>query len=159
MAGSPPSVLPSSSTAGSDTAEAGSLYWWKTTGCDLARMLHAANYPEEVQRTFLSYYKDDFIPLLGNAPGPEDERSWTWDGSTHEYSFELKGSTKALDVRFVADFSHLDRWTGQPRSDLPPQKPQYLRSHLAARISTTHGTGPLRITWIAHTFRSRRSEL
>ncbi|KAI1172936.1 aromatic prenyltransferase [Nemania sp. FL0916] len=96
------SNLPVSSTS--------SQYWWKTTGRDLANMLHTANYPENTQHTFLEYYKNVLCPLLGNPINESDAmhaKSWTWDGSTHEYSFEIKGSTKALDVRFVADFSQL----------------------------------------------------
>ncbi|KAI1308335.1 aromatic prenyltransferase [Xylaria venustula] len=76
--------------------EVGSQYWWETTGRDLANMLHAAEYPEHIQQAFLSYYNDFICPHLGDA-----------DGSTHEYSFEIRGSTKTLYVRFVADFSQL----------------------------------------------------
>ncbi|KUJ21270.1 aromatic prenyltransferase [Mollisia scopiformis] len=87
-----------------------SSYWWSTTGRDLANMLQAAQYPEETQRQFLSYYKNTLCPMLGDDPSPSNalhEKSWTWDGSTHEYSFEFKGSTKDPEVRFVADFSQL----------------------------------------------------
>ncbi|KAI1142738.1 aromatic prenyltransferase [Hypoxylon sp. FL0543] len=100
----------SSATGSLPSNGTGSQYWWATTGRDLANMLRVAKYPERTQRAFLSYYKDFLCPLLGDAVNQGDERqmkSWTWDGSTHEYSFELKGSTKTLDVRFVADFGQL----------------------------------------------------
>ncbi|KAI0380363.1 aromatic prenyltransferase [Hypomontagnella monticulosa] len=93
-----------------DFNEAGSQYWWETTGRDLANMLRVAKYPDRTQRSFLLYYKDFLCPLLGSAVEPNNEthmKSWTWDGSTHEYSFELKASSKAPDVRFVADFGQL----------------------------------------------------
>ncbi|RYO78264.1 hypothetical protein DL766_007610 [Monosporascus sp. MC13-8B] len=80
-------LMLSSAAGRPGSIEAGSQYWWKTTGRDLANMLRAAQYPKETQR----------IPV----------KSWTWDGSTHEYSFELKESIKTLGVRFVADFSPL----------------------------------------------------
>ncbi|CAJ2502749.1 Uu.00g101430.m01.CDS01 [Anthostomella pinea] len=87
----------------------GSQYWWKTTGRDLANMLHAAQYPETTQRVFMSYYRDNLCPLMGGDPNAGDEanlKSWVWDGSTHE-CFELKGSMKDPEVRFVVDFSQL----------------------------------------------------
>ncbi|KAI1824031.1 aromatic prenyltransferase [Xylaria intraflava] len=90
--------------------DTGSQYWWDTTGRDLAYMLHNANYPKDTQHKFLTYYKDILCPLLGGPSRRDDvtqAKSWTWDGSTHEYSFEMKGSSKLLDVRFVADFGEL----------------------------------------------------
>ncbi len=105
-----PIYLMLTSPTGSPSSEVGSQYWWKLTGRDIASMLHAAQYPEEAQREFLSYYKDTLCPLLGGIPSLDDEtqvKSWTWDGSAHEYSFELKASTKDFDMRFVAVFSQL----------------------------------------------------
>ncbi|KAH9210396.1 aromatic prenyltransferase [Leptodontidium sp. 2 PMI_412] len=83
-------------------------YWWNTSGRDLSNMLHEANYPEEVQRQFLSYYRDNICPLLGARPDNSSAKSGVgWDGNPLEYSFELRGSTKKKSVRFVVDLSEL----------------------------------------------------
>ncbi|KAL9080012.1 MAG: hypothetical protein Q9157_001157 [Trypethelium eluteriae] len=83
-------------------------YWWSTSGRDLANMLHEANYPEEVQRHFLSYYRDIICPRLGGQPGEDSVKSGVgWDGNPLEYSFELKGTTKTQAVRFVVDLTQL----------------------------------------------------
>ncbi|KAL8973928.1 MAG: hypothetical protein Q9197_001839 [Variospora fuerteventurae] len=86
----------------------GPLYWWNTSGCDLANMLHEAGYSEEVQRRFLSYYRDTICPRLGERPNDSSIKSGVGrDGNPFEYSFELKGSTKSQAVRFVVDVSEL----------------------------------------------------
>lgn len=93
-----------------DTASmtAASPYWWSTSGRDLSNMLHEANYPEEVQRHFLSYFRDTICPELGPRPDGTSTKSGVgWDGNPFEYSFELKGSTKNPAVRFVVDLSQL----------------------------------------------------
>ncbi|KAH7308598.1 aromatic prenyltransferase [Stachybotrys elegans] len=115
--------------------ENGSRYWWESTGRDLANMLRAANYPQQTQHQFLSYYKNFLCPLLGGAISNDNEshmRSWTWDGSTHEYSFELKGSMKTPEVRFVGDFSQLRpvNWT----DPLSSAKTDQVLATLATRI-------------------------
>lgn len=66
-------------------------YWWTTTGYEIANMMNVAGYPVNTQQAFLSYYRDHVCPLLGGIPdirNPHQAKSWTWDGSTHEYSFE-----------------------------------------------------------------------
>ena len=86
----------------------GPSYWWRTSGSDLSRMLHEANYPEEAQRQFLDYYRDTLCPLLGNKPESNSlPAAVGWDGNPFEYSFEFKGSTKNPGVRFVLDLSEL----------------------------------------------------
>jgi DMATS type aromatic prenyltransferase len=83
-------------------------YWWNTSGRDLANMLYEANYPEEAQRHFLTYYRDTICPLLGARPDSTSAKAGVaWDGSPLEYSFELKGSTKSQSVRFVVDLTEL----------------------------------------------------
>ena len=91
----------------SSTAGKG-LYWWNTTGRDLANMMHEANYPEEAQRHFLTYYRDNICPLLGNPPSKDAAPSGVgWDGNPLEYSFEVKGSIEKKSVRFVVDLTEL----------------------------------------------------
>ena len=88
--------------------EEGSSYWWRTSGLDLSRMLEEANYPEEVQRQFLDYYRDNICPLLGDKPKRNSKPAAVgWDGNPFEYSFEFKGSTQKAGVRFVVDLSEL----------------------------------------------------
>ena len=83
-------------------------YWWRTSGRDLAGMLHEANYPEEAQRQFLGFFRDTLCPLLGNKPECDSLHAAVgWDGNPFEYSFEFKGSTKNPGVRFVLDLSKL----------------------------------------------------
>lgn len=81
--------------------------------------MKVAAYPAETQNVFLSYYHDVVCPLLGSAPDASDPgqaKSWTWDGSTHEYSFEIKeGEIDRPEVRFVLDTSCL-----QPRDAANP---------------------------------------
>jgi DMATS type aromatic prenyltransferase len=90
-------------------AAAGQEYWWNTTGRDLANMLFEAKYPEEVQRNFLSYYRDTICTQLGPRPTKDSAKSGVgWDGTPLEYSWELKGSTKKSAVRFVVDLSPLN---------------------------------------------------
>ena len=83
-------------------------YWWNTSGRDLSNMLHEANYPEEAQRQFLTYFKDILCPLLGSRPDSNSTKSGVgWDGNPFEYSFEVKASTQRPTVRFVVDVSQL----------------------------------------------------
>lgn len=85
-----------------------SPYWWSTSGSDLSNMLREANYPEEVQRQFLSFYRNTICPQLGNRPDSTSIKSGVGrDGNPFEYSFELKGSTRSQTVRFVVDVSEL----------------------------------------------------
>ena len=85
-----------------------SQYWWKTTGHDLANMLVEADYPEEVQRRFLTFYRDHVCPQLGSRPGQGSAKSGMGrDGDCFEYSFEFKGSTQNPGVRFGVDLSLL----------------------------------------------------
>lgn len=102
-----PSVVQSLETE-TPTPKAQDGYWWNTSGNDLAKMLQEANYPEEVQHRFLSYYRANICPLLGARPDSNSSKSGIgWDGNPLEYSFELKGSTKTKSVRFVVDLSEL----------------------------------------------------
>ena len=90
-----------------DTVQ-GLSYWWSTSGRDLANMLHEANYPEEAQRSFLSFYQTVICPQLGRQPDANSTKSGVGrDGNPFEYSFELKGSTRSQAVRFVVDVSQL----------------------------------------------------
>lgn len=83
-------------------------YWWITAGRDLSNLLHEANYPEEVQRQFLTYFRDSICPPLGHRPDSTSTKSGAAnDGSPFEYSFELKDSTKSQVVRFSVDLSQL----------------------------------------------------
>ncbi|KAI1356022.1 aromatic prenyltransferase [Xylaria sp. FL0043] len=85
-----------------------SLYWWSTAGRDLARMMSAAEYPEEAQRQFLDFFRRTLSPRLGARPDGMSGRSFmVWDGSPFEYSFELKGSSSTPSVRFVVDLAQL----------------------------------------------------
>ena len=85
-----------------------SQYWWKTTGRDLANMLFEADYPEDIQRRFLTFYRDYVCPQLGSRPDTDSAKSGMGrDGDCFEYSFEFKGSTKNPGVRFGVDLSML----------------------------------------------------
>jgi len=57
-----------------DTVQ-GPSYWWSTSGRDLANMLHEANYPEEAQRSFLSFYQTVICPQLGRQPDANSTKS------------------------------------------------------------------------------------
>lgn len=71
-------------------------------------MLHEADYPEEAQRQFLSFYRDNVCPQLGSHPNSASAKSGIGkDGDPFEYSFEFKGSTKSPSVRFGVDLSPL----------------------------------------------------
>lgn len=83
-------------------------YWWSTSGRDLAKMMAVADYPEEAQHTFLSFFRDTISPHLGSRPDSTSGRSGVgWDGNPFEYSFELKGTSSTPSVRFVVDFTQL----------------------------------------------------
>lgn len=83
-------------------------YWWHTTGTDLARMLQEADYPEATRRAFLDFYKNVLCPQLGGRPAPDaGVACMSWDGTPFEYSFELRGSTTKLAVRFSIDLTQL----------------------------------------------------
>ncbi|WQF88042.1 Putative aromatic prenyltransferase [Colletotrichum destructivum] len=84
------------------------LYWFRTSGQDLARMMYEANYPVETSNRFLTFYRDVVCPLLGGRPQPDSlPTAVGWDGNPFEYSFEFKGSTKKAGVRFVLDLSEV----------------------------------------------------
>jgi DMATS type aromatic prenyltransferase len=71
-------------------------------------MLQEANYPEEVQRDLLAFYRDHIVPLLGNKPDKSSAKSGIGrDGNPFEYSFELKSSSNSQGVRFVVDLTEL----------------------------------------------------
>ena len=83
-------------------------YWWRTSGHDIAHMLEEADYPEDIQRQLLTFYKDILCPQLGNPPAPESAKaSAGWDGNPLSFSFELRESVKNPKVRFVADLTEL----------------------------------------------------
>lgn len=95
-------------TNGVVRAAADTEYWWNTAGRELASMLNEADYPEEVQRQFLSYFRENICTQLGSRPDDSAGKSAVgWDGTPFEYSFELKGQTKKQAVRFVVDLTQL----------------------------------------------------
>ncbi|KAJ6783323.1 hypothetical protein PWT90_02558 [Aphanocladium album] len=83
-------------------------YWWQTSGRDLARMLEEAEYPEQVRKQFLDFYRTVLCPQLGTKPRHDSKVAcMSWDGTPFEYSFELRGSTKKQKVRFSIDLTQL----------------------------------------------------
>ncbi|KAJ5749140.1 uncharacterized protein N7511_010836 [Penicillium nucicola] len=95
-----------SGSPSTDEAKDNAFYWWNTSARDLGNMLYQADYSEEVQRGFLSYYRDNICPRLGGKPDKDSAPTGVgWDGNPLEYSFELKGSTKKKSVRFVVDLT------------------------------------------------------
>ncbi|KAI1389671.1 aromatic prenyltransferase [Hypoxylon trugodes] len=89
------------------TAE-GPMYWFQTSGQDLSNMLREADCPQDIQRQFLTWYRDTICPQLGSKPEADSLKSVSgWDGNPFEYSFELKGTTKNPGVRFAVDFAPL----------------------------------------------------
>lgn len=83
-------------------------YWWQTSGRDLANMLQESGYPDEVQRSFLDYYKQTICARLGRQPSANSAKSGlAWDGSPFEYSFELKSTSASESVRFGVDLGNL----------------------------------------------------
>ncbi|KAK2608292.1 hypothetical protein N8I77_006910 [Diaporthe amygdali] len=92
------------------------LYWWRTSGQDLARMMHEADFPEKTQSQFLDFYRTVICPLLKGRPQPDSlPTAVGWDGNPFEYSWEFKGSTKKSSVRFVLDLSE----ARPPNKDCP----------------------------------------
>lgn len=74
----------------------------------LPGVLHEANYPEEAQRSFPSFYQTVICPQLCGKPDSNSTKSGVGrDGNPFEYSFELKGSTKNQAVRFEVDVSQI----------------------------------------------------
>lgn len=83
-------------------------YWWQSTGQNLADMLRAADYSEDAQYEFLSFYRDHICPELGNSPEVDSVKSIiTYDGTPIEYSYSFSGTLGHPTVRFVADLSPL----------------------------------------------------
>lgn len=84
----------------------GEMYWFRTSGQDLARMMQEADYPDETKSQFLTFYRNTICPLLATKPRPDSRPTAVgWDGNPFEYSFEFKASTKKTGVRFVLDLS------------------------------------------------------
>ncbi|KAK2787334.1 hypothetical protein FQN52_007238 [Onygenales sp. PD_12] len=83
-------------------------FWWTSSGRGLARMLQESNYPEEVQHSFLTFYRNNVVPLLGDRPDETTPKSMLCrDGSPFEYSFELKSSSQNQGVRIALDLTQL----------------------------------------------------
>ncbi|KAG6035343.1 hypothetical protein E4U41_006110 [Claviceps citrina] len=84
-------------------------YWWLTSGHDLAHLMQEAGYPDDVARRFLSYFRQDICPQLGDAVSAASKKSGLgWDGSPFEYSIELKSSAgSSQSVRFAVDLANL----------------------------------------------------
>lgn len=98
-------------------------FWWATSGRDLTRMLQEADYPEDAQRNFLTFYRDVICPRLGGRPLPGSLLSGVGrDGNPFEYSFELKDTDASKAIRFVVDVTTL-----RPHED--PQGPLSMRSN------------------------------
>jgi len=92
----------------SDESPNGALYWSRTSGNDLDRMLQEASYPQEVRENFMTWYRDVICPLLGDKPQSDSQKCGIgWDGNPLEYSFELRGSMQKQNVRFVVDLTQL----------------------------------------------------
>lgn len=99
-----------SSVAGVDVSKLDddALYWWRTSGLDLARMMEEAGFPDKTKIQFLTFYSTVICPLLKGKP--QDGSMPTavgWDGNPFEYSWEFKGSTKKSSVRFVLDLTEV----------------------------------------------------
>lgn len=100
----PPSVAGIDVTKLDDDA----LYWWHTSGLDLARMMEEANFPDKTKQQFITFYSSVICPLLKGKPQPGSMPTAVgWDGNPFEYSWEFKGSTKKSSVRFVLDLSEV----------------------------------------------------
>jgi DMATS type aromatic prenyltransferase len=111
-----------------------SAYWWLTSGSDLANMMLEAGYPDEVQRQFLTYYRQTLCPLLGRQPSAKSAKSGLgWDGSPFEYSFELKSSSASESVRFGVDFANLSPPDGDDAGPLDITGIQKVVDSLAGR--------------------------
>lgn len=83
-------------------------YWWNTSRRDVSKMLTEANYPEEVQSSLLSFFRETVCPQLGSRPNATSAKSCaSWDGNPLEYSFELKTSTQSPAIRLGIDLSQL----------------------------------------------------
>lgn len=92
------------------------LYWWRTSGLDLARMMEEAGFPDKTKNQFLTFYSTVICPLLKGKPQPGSMPTAVgWDGNPFEYSWEFKGSTKKSSVRFVLDLSEVR----PPNKDCP----------------------------------------
>ncbi|CZT12199.1 uncharacterized protein RAG0_16114 [Rhynchosporium agropyri] len=84
------------------------LYWWRTSGLDLARMMEEAEFPGKTKNQFLTFYSSVICPLLKGKPVRGSMPTAVgWDGNPFEYSWEFKGSTKKSSVRFVLDLSEV----------------------------------------------------
>jgi len=89
-------------------APSGTLYWWNTTGRNLADMLRVAKYPEPAKHGFLSFYRNQICGRLGSPPTSTSVKSgMTYDGTPIEYSYSFNASTKLPTVRFVVDLNPL----------------------------------------------------
>lgn len=99
-----------SSVAGIDVSnlDDDALYWWRTSGLDLARMMEEAAFPDKTKNQFLTFYSSVICPLLKGKPQAGSMPTAVgWDGNPFEYSWEFKGSTKKSSVRFVLDLSEV----------------------------------------------------
>ena len=99
-----------SSVAGVDVSKLDddALYWWRTSGLDLARMMEEAGFPDKTKNQFLAFYSSVICPLLKGKPQAGSmPTSVGWDGNPFEYSWEFKGSTKKSSVRFVLDLTEV----------------------------------------------------
>ncbi|KAI1074117.1 tryptophan dimethylallyltransferase-domain-containing protein [Whalleya microplaca] len=111
----------------SETAK-GTMYWWQTTGRNLARMLDVAQYPPDTQARFLSFYLEQICPLFGDPPARKNANSWlrsslSWDGTPIEYSFDFKETGGLPDVRFSIDLAPVRPLNkSAPLSTAPSQK-------------------------------------
>jgi hypothetical protein len=85
---------------GAPGAAEGHSYWWETSGRDLGNMLHEASYPEEVQRHFLTYYRNTICTHLGPRPESDSAKSGAgWDGDPLEYSWEISTRSRVQTPR------------------------------------------------------------
>lgn len=99
-----------SSVAGIDVSKLDddALYWWRTSGLDLARMMEEAGFPDKTKNQFLTFYSAVICPLLKEKPEAGSMPTAVgWDGNPFEYSWEFKGSTKKSSVRFVLDLTEV----------------------------------------------------
>ncbi|KAG6015446.1 hypothetical protein E4U43_005292 [Claviceps pusilla] len=124
-----PSAVPAAQVA-SRTKRTGSDYWWLTAGHDIAHLMQEASYPDHVRRQFLSFFRQNICPLLGDEVTPASKKSGLgWDGSPFEYAVDVKKEGVQQVVALIVDLANLKA----PAADGLDEDPEGILSTANAR--------------------------
>ncbi|KAK2734607.1 hypothetical protein FQN55_002586 [Onygenales sp. PD_40] len=120
-------------------------FWWTSSGRDLARMLQESSYPEEVQHSFLTFYRNNVVPLLGDRPDETTPKSMLCrDGTDKSNPLGITTSQRFVNILSQKTPAFDDTWYRAlrdrlVRSDLSTSEQNALIAEVGQQSSVVMG--------------------